>query len=70
MNVLLKSKLIEGVDYDESANRLKIFLTNGQRREYCDVPRDVYEGFVDAESPGSYYVRQVRGNFSHNVQHQ
>ncbi len=25
MKVLLKSKLIEGVDYDESANRLKSF---------------------------------------------
>lgn len=60
----LKSKLIDGVAYDETSHRLLLFMVNGQRREYIDVPPHVYEDLLATKSPGTYYTKLIRLKFA------
>ena len=60
----LRSKLVEAVLYYQETQRLTIHLTNGQRREYVDVPNHVYNGLLTAKSPGEYYQNKIKPNFS------
>lgn len=64
MRVELRSKLIEAASYDEDSRFLRVFLTNGQLREFINVPRDVFEDLVAARSAGTYYMQQIRGRFA------
>lgn len=64
MRVELRSSLIEAASYEEGAGLMRIFMTNGQLREFIDVPRSVFEDLVAAESAGTYYMQQIRGRFS------
>ena len=38
------SKLIEAITYDEDSRHLRVYLTNGQRREDPRVPKGVVVG--------------------------
>lgn len=60
----LQSKLVEAVLYYKETQRLTIHLTNGQRREYVDVPSHVYDGLLTAKSPGEYYQKTIKPNFT------
>ncbi|WFS03328.1 KTSC domain-containing protein [Rhizobium tumorigenes] len=60
----LKSKLIDGVSYDEESHRLLLFMVNGHRREYVDVPLYVYTDLLATKSPGTYYTRLIKPKFA------
>lgn len=60
----LKSKLLDGVAYDEKSHRLLLFMANGHRREYVDVPPHVYEDLLATKSPGTYYTKLIRPKFA------
>lgn len=64
MRVELRSRLIEAASYEEDVGLMRIFMTNGQLREFIDVPREVFESLVAAPSAGTYYMQQIRGRFS------
>jgi hypothetical protein len=38
-------------------------MTNGQRREYDCVPQDVVAGLTRAQSPGRFYMMEIRGRY-------
>jgi hypothetical protein len=61
----LNSKLIEAASYEEEARHMRLYLTNGQMRDYVDVPRNVFEELVGARSAGHYYMDHIRGRFRH-----
>jgi hypothetical protein len=63
MRIELKSKLIEAATYEKDGRVLRLFMTNGQLREFTDVPQTIFEGFAKARSAGAYYMDQVRGHF-------
>lgn len=54
METAVDSKLIEAITYDEDSRHLRVYLTNGQRREYEGVPKGVVVGLTMAESPGNF----------------
>lgn len=43
---------------------MRIFMTNGQLREFVGVPKQVFESLIAAPSAGTYYMQQIRGRFS------
>jgi hypothetical protein len=65
MRIELRSKLIEAASYEDEAGRMRLYLTNGQLREYVQVPRSVFDGLVAARSAGDYFIKHIRGQFSH-----
>jgi hypothetical protein len=63
MRIVVMSKLIESVSYDEDSKFLRLNLTDGQVREFGDVPQDVVLGLTHAVSPGQFYVKMIRGKY-------
>lgn len=63
METTLNSKLIDAISYNRSTGRLRIFLSNGQRRDYQDVPETVVNQLTHARSPGRFYAAEIRGKY-------
>lgn len=63
MEVKIRSRLIEAIDYQDDSCTLRVYMTNGQRREYQSVPKGVVAGLVASASPGSFYMTEIRGRY-------
>ncbi|HEX6121488.1 MAG TPA: KTSC domain-containing protein [Dongiaceae bacterium] len=54
------STALEFVDYDARSEELDIGLTTGRTYRYFDVPPDVYEALMAADSKGRFYNDHIR----------
>lgn len=59
----VESDVIHAVGYDEEIRVLEIIFNNGRIYQYRDVPREVFEGLMAAESKGNYFQENVRDEF-------
>ncbi|MBI3241559.1 MAG: KTSC domain-containing protein [Chloroflexi bacterium] len=50
--VTVDSSMIHAVGYDQQKRILEIIFNSGGTYQYFDVPPDVYEGLLKAESKG------------------
>ena len=57
------STAVWAAGYDESLRLLQIELMNGGVYDYLNVPREVYEGLMKADSKGGYYNREIRDKY-------
>lgn len=57
--VTVDSTVIHAVGYDEETRRLEVVFNSGQVYCYIDVPREVYERLLTADSKGSYLQAYV-----------
>jgi hypothetical protein len=63
------SSAIAAVQYDGAGQHLDIELTNGRVHRYIDVPREVYEAFMAAESKGRFYNDHIRDAYLYEQLH-
>lgn len=63
MEVRLNSKLVHSVNYDPESKHLTVFLNNGRRGEFVDVPEYVLDDLQATMSPGSYYVNLIKRQY-------
>lgn len=61
----LTSSNVRGVHYDRDTNVLTVEFTSGSRYAYKGVPADVYDDFITAGSPGSYFADNVKDAFAY-----
>jgi hypothetical protein len=54
------SSNIVGVKYDGEKKSLMVVFTSGGHYMYSEVPEEVYEGFMQAESRGKYFHKNIR----------
>jgi hypothetical protein len=59
----LNSSVIEGVDYDETAQRLTVYFRGGRAYDHPGVPVAVFLGLLTAVSAGRFYNAQIRGRY-------
>jgi hypothetical protein len=52
--IQVESSMISAVGYDEESQTLEVVFNTGGVYRYFDVPKDVYEGLLAAESKGRY----------------
>ncbi len=52
--VTVDSSMISSVGYDDQAQELEIEFNTGKIYRYQEVPKEIYEGLLAAESKGSY----------------
>jgi hypothetical protein len=60
------SDFISHVDYNEENNRLSIYISNSDKRleyTYKNVPKQVFEEFINAYSKGKYYNKYIKGEY-------
>lgn len=60
----VESSLIAQAGYNADAQTLVIQLVNSSDLyTYHGVPQSVYDGFLAAESKGSYFVQNIKGQY-------
>lgn len=62
MQILIESSLLSSIEYS-SDHTLELTFRSGATYRYFAVPETVVEGFIAAESKGTYFNRHVRNSF-------
>ena len=57
------SSAIQRIHHDDARQRLSVWFESGERYDYADVTRDVYEAFVTADSKGRFFAEQIRDRY-------
>jgi hypothetical protein len=63
MQNIESSSNIRAFGHSPATNAMRIQFANGSVYEYTGVPQDIVEGFASAESKGSYFAKNIRGQF-------
>jgi hypothetical protein len=61
----VESDVIHAVGYDPEIDLLEIIYNDGRIYQYRDVPPEVYQGLMSAESKGRYFHENIRDEFSY-----
>lgn len=56
-----RSSAISNATYDRMTQSLIVVFANGRSYEFGGVPPDLWEQFIQAGSPGSFYNARIRG---------
>ena len=60
----VKSSLIDKVGYDSATQTLVIQMVNSSDiYTYVDVPENLYDSLLAADSKGTFYVEKIKGKF-------
>ena len=57
--IKVESSMVYAVGYDEEAETLEVVFNSGGIYHYFEVPKEVYEGLLAAESKGRYMHASV-----------
>ena len=61
----LQSSALKSVFYDEVHHALRAtFRDSGRTYIYEDVPQELYDALIFANSVGAFFNRHIRGSFS------
>lgn len=59
----LRSSWLTGVSYNAATEQMVLSTQAGRLYTYERVPPDVYEGLLEADSPGQYWNQTIRPNY-------
>ncbi len=60
----VKSSLLDKVGYDNATQTLVIQMVNSSDiYTYIDVPQNIYDSLLAADSKGTYFVEKIKGKF-------
>lgn len=61
----VESSMIASVGYDAQAEVLEIEFPSGEVYDYHEVPQEVYEELMEADSKGRYFLHSIRGVYGY-----
>ena len=61
---LVESSNVATIGYDEETNELHVQFKSGAEYIYSDVPQDVVQEFLDADSKGKFLNERIKGIYS------
>jgi KTSC domain len=59
----VQSSVMTFVKYDDEAGELDITFTSGKTYRYLEVPAEIYDGLLDAESKGEFFNDNIKDAF-------
>ena len=59
------SSNLASVGYDAKKKILEIEFNHGGVYQYFDVPKDVFDELMDADSHGKYFVHNIKGEYEY-----
>lgn len=62
----VSSSNIASIGYDDSTSALFVQFNHGGTYKYSGVPHDVYEDFLSAGSPGSFFASDIKGQYGYS----
>lgn len=64
MPEIANSSTVVRVEHDEAAGVLSVwFRSRVEPYRFAEVPRDLYDEFLAAVSPGSFFHQRIKGRF-------
>ena len=60
------SEAIRDISYDADRSKLFVRFRDGDRYVYVGVPGEVHRSFLDAESKGAFFAREIRDRYPYN----
>lgn len=57
--VSVNSSNVDAIGYDEENKELKVNFVKGSSYVYMNVPKEVYEDFVESTSKGRFFNRNI-----------
>ena len=57
------SSAVDRVEHDAEAGILSVWYKGGERYNYRDVPTDVYQALLDADSIGAFVNAEIKPNY-------
>ena len=65
ITITVESTTLATVTYDSNRQVLRLGFQSGAVYDYFDVPSDLYQALITAESKGSFFNRNIRGRFNY-----
>jgi hypothetical protein len=62
----IDSSAISEIDYDAERSKLLVRFMSGERYVYVGVPGRVHRSFVEAQSKGRFFQREIRDRYPFN----
>jgi hypothetical protein len=62
----VESSVLRFVQYDDEARELDIAFTSGKIYRYRDVPAEIYDELLEAESKGGYFNGHIKDQYLHS----
>ncbi len=62
--IKVSSSAISAIGYDESTKMMKIRFKQSKTYDYCGVPKNVFEAFLNASSIGRYYDQHIKDKYN------
>ena len=59
----IESSVMAFVKYDDDAGELDITFMSGKTYRYLNVPAEVYDGLLEAESKGEFFNDNIKDDF-------
>ena len=59
----VQSEAIEKISYDADTKTLTVTFDVGGTFEYANVPAEVHDALVNAESKGNYFTENIKGKY-------
>ncbi len=63
--IFVDSSNIEAIGYDSDQRDLYVQFHGGRIYVYADVPEQIYQELLQADSKGSYLNRELKPNYSY-----
>lgn len=60
------SSNVAAVGYDEESQTLQVEFNNGSTYQYFDVPEEIFNGLLSAESVGQFLNQKVKGSYRYS----
>lgn len=61
----VSSSDLASVGYDENSQILEIGFLDGSVYQYFDVPKNIYDGILNASSKGTYFHEYIRNVYAY-----
>lgn len=58
-----RSGMIKSIGYDDVEKLLTLEFNSGGSYQYSDVPKEVFDGLLNAESAGKYFHAIIKGKY-------
>jgi hypothetical protein len=58
------SSVMSRVEYDDDARELDITFASGKTYRYLEVPPDIHDGLLNAQSKGQFFNEHIKDAFS------
>ena len=61
-----KSSRITSIDYDPESRTMRVVFKRGGVYEYFEVPQEVFDGLIQAQSLGKAFEEHVKGKYRYS----